>query len=434
MQPYYELAYALASGSLCFFVGTGFSKHVTGGVAPDWMSLLKDCCAEVSGGDNLIEELFPDDKPIMPLEECASVIDLQMQKEDKSLYQVIARRLRKLDAEPKKVVKISEFATKHASLKFITTNYDRLIEDSVLKSNCTEFCPGFPITRQRTANEVYHVHGGINAPQDMVVTANDYYRFINQPSYFAKRLDTLIAENTTVIIGYSLGDINFKSILNAHRFSSSHEVNRQHLFFLSRKSVPQHVKDYYDSSYGLRVIENTEIDELVAGVDIKYDQIVYDVKAAKDQLNRILAGKHKYTDDYLKKRESFAKILATLSSTGIRITDQNVIDFLKGTIQRKHAFTNENGTWEQYDHLADWLVQLGCVMDLEGTALEQQYLEAVSTSFQSMSKTKQYGKSWDAYKTWRSDWGLLTFKNRAMVRRHVDKKGLAGDFSTFIHV
>lgn len=408
MQPYYELAYALASGSLCLFVGTGFSKHVTDNAAPDWLSLLKDCCAELSAGDDLIDELFPGDTAIMPLEECASVIDLQMQKEGKSLYTVIAERLGKLTAVPKKVKKISEFAIKHPSLKFITTNYDRLIEDNVLKGSYAGFCPGFPVNRQRTGNEVYHVHGGISAPEHMVVTANDYYRFINQPSYFSKRLDTLIEENTTVIIGYSLGDINFKSILNAHRISGSHEVNRQHLFFLSRKSVPQHVKDYYDSSYGLRVIENTEMDELVAGIDIKHDQIVDDVKAAKDQLNEIFSGKSEYTDDYLKKRESFAKILATLSSTGIRITHQDVIDFLNDTIRRKHTFTNESGAWDQYDHLADWLVQLGCVMDLEGTALEPQYLEAVTTSFQSMSKTKQYGKSWDAYKRWPRSVGQIS--------------------------
>lgn len=433
MQPYYELAYALASESLCFFVGTGFSKHLTGGAAPDWMTLLKDCCAELSVGDDLIEELFQDKTALMPLEECASVIDLQMQKEGKSLYQTIAARLEKLAAEPKKLKEISAFAKKHPSLRFITTNYDLLIENDVLEGNYTGFCPGFPVNRQRTSNEVYHVHGAIKAPEHMVVTANDYYRFINQPNYFSKRLDTLIEENTTVIVGYSLGDINFKSILNAHRSSGSHEVNRQHLFFLSRKHVPQHVKDYYDSSYGLRVIENTEIDELIAGIDEKYGNIVADVKAAKKQLQRVLAHESKYTDDYLKNRESFAKILATLSSTGIRITHPNVIAFLKDTIQRKHVFTSENSAWEQYDHLADWLVQLGCVMDLENTALEHPYLEAVTTSFQRLSKKKLWGTPWDAYATWNSNWGEITFKNRAMIRRHVEKTGLVGDFSTFTH-
>jgi SIR2-like domain len=150
----------------------------------------------------------------------------------------------------------------------------------------------------------------------MVVTADDYYRFINFPNYFSKRLDTLLEENTTVIVGYSLGDVNFKSILNSHRYSSSHAVNRQHLFYLSRKKVPQHVKDYYDTSYGLRVIDSTEIPDLFAKIDTQYDAIKEDVKDAKAQLQRALVGQKKYTDSYLKKRESFTKILATISSTG----------------------------------------------------------------------------------------------------------------------
>lgn len=368
----------------------------------------------------------------MPLEECASIISLQMKKEGKDIYGTIADEILKLQCDPAIAKPIRDFAAKHPSLRFITTNYDLLIEDDILDGKHTAFCPGFPVNRQRMHNEVYHIHGAVKFPEGMVVTADDYYRFINFPNYFSKRLDTLIEENTTVIIGYSLGDINFKSILNAHRYSSSHAVNRQHLFYLSRKKVPQHVKDYYDASYGLRVIDSTEIPDLFAKIDTQYDAIEKDVKAAKDQLQRVLLGETTYTDSYLKKRESFAKILATISSTGFRITHPRIIDFLKDTIQRKHGFTREDGAWSQYEQLADWLIQLGCVMDLEGTPLEGVYLEAVKTSFHTMSRIKIFGKSWDTYKTWYAQWGELTFKNRAMIRKFVSEKGLVGDYEEFI--
>lgn len=432
MQPYYELAYALASESLCLFVGTGFSKHLTGGAAPDWKTLLKQCCSALANPDQLIDELFPGGQANMPLEECASIISLQMKKEGKDIYGTIADEILKLQCDPAIAKPIRDFAAKHPSLRFITTNYDLLIEDDILDGKHTAFCPGFPVNRQRMHNEVYHIHGAVKFPEGMVVTADDYYRFINFPNYFSKRLDTLIEENTTVIIGYSLGDINFKSILNAHRYSSSHAVNRQHLFYLSRKKVPQHVKDYYDASYGLRVIDSTEIPDLFAKIDTQYDAIEKDVKAAKDQLQRVLLGETTYTDSYLKKRESFAKILATISSTGFRITHPRIIDFLKDTIQRKHGFTREDGAWSQYEQLADWLIQLGCVMDLEGTPLEGVYLEAVKTSFHTMSRIKIFGKSWDTYKTWYAQWGELTFKNRAMIRKFVSEKGLVGDYEEFI--
>lgn len=432
MQPYYELAYALASESLCFFVGTGFSKHLTNDKAPDWLSLLKTCCSSLSEGHLLVQELFSENKPLLPLEECAAVISLQMRKEGKDIYAVIADIVSQLKAHPTKVSCIKAFADKHPSLKFITTNYDLLIERDVLAGNYTMFCPGFPVNRQRRNHEVYHIHGSSKQPQSMVVTADDYYSFINSPNYFSRRLDTLLEENTTIIIGYSLGDLNFKSILNSHRQTSSHSINRQHLFFLSRQKVAQHVKDYYDSSYGLRVIEETTIDDLISKISAKFDQIAADVKEAREQLIRVHSKKKCYSDSFLKKRESFAKILATIATTGFRIDADRVIEILKDTIQRKHTFTSENCAWEQYDQLADWLVQLGCVMDLEGTALEEAYLEAVRTSFKTMSKEQALGKSWAAYRRWSTDWGQLTFKNREMIRKFMIKTGDIGDFKTFI--
>lgn len=431
MQPYYELAYALASESLCFFVGTGFSKYLTDDAAPTWLSLLKDCCSEIANGDELIKELFLDNKPQMPLEECASVIALQMEKEGKKLYDVISRRIGSLKATAK-VDPISKFALAHPSLRFITTNYDLLIQNDILKGKHCSFIPGFPVNRQRVGNEVYHVHGSIKLPEHMVVTADDYYRFINIPNYFSKKLDALLEENTTVIIGYSLGDINFKSILNTHRYSSSHEINRQHLFFLSRSRLPQHLKDYYDSSYGLRVIESTEIDELITGIDTKYSAIAPRVKDSRELLLGVLSGENMFTDAHLKERESFSEILATLSSTSIRLTHDKTIAFLKDTIQRKHGFTNEHGAWDQYDHLAEWLIQLGSVLELENTKLQDSFLDAVTTSFQTMSKDKILGKSWAAYETWQNEWGELTYKNRALIRRHLNGKGLSGDFNSFI--
>lgn len=434
MEPYYELAYALASESLCLFVGTGFSKHLTKGQAPDWLTLLKTCCHSLQKGQDLIAELFPYDRPILPLEECATVICLQLKKEGKDIYQLIADTLEKLRADPSRTRLICDFVDAHPSVKFITTNYDLLLERCVLKNNCTSLSPGLPVNRQRTHTEVYHIHGCISDPKHMVVTADNYYHFINSPNYFSKRLDTLLDENTTVIIGYSLGDINLKSILNTHRYTSTHPINRQHLFFLSRRKVPQHVKDYYDSSYGLRVIEEVTIDQLLSKTHAIACKTVDEVKEAKELLLTVLSGTNRYTDDFLKKREAFGEILATISSTGLRIDDPATIDFLKKTIKRKHEFTFENGAWEQYDHLAEWLVHLGCVMDLAGTALEQPYLKAVRTSFRSMSKTKAIGKGWAAYTTWESNWGQLTYKNRVMIRRYVTEQKETGDFDSFISI
>ena len=259
----FELAYALESKSLCLFLGTGFSMQITDLKAPSWLELLKKCAKTIDDGDELIAQLFPEDKPIMPLEECASIIQVRMESQGKNLHGEIAKIIRKLkigkNAAPSK-----KFFQKFTNLKCITTNYDQLIEKGLLdEGESTSYSIGHPINRQPKGIQIYHVHGSVKYPGKMVVTADDYFKFINKPDYFSKKVQTLIEENTTVIVGYSLGDINFKSILNNLRSNRQHDINRQHLFFLSRDKIDTNVKDYYDRSYGLRVIDDTEIDNFL---------------------------------------------------------------------------------------------------------------------------------------------------------------------------
>jgi len=85
MYDYFEIADALAGKSLCLFLGTGFSKQITGGKAPNWIELLKDCCDELEDPDSLKDELFSDEHHELPLEECAQIIELELQKEGKDL-------------------------------------------------------------------------------------------------------------------------------------------------------------------------------------------------------------------------------------------------------------------------------------------------------------------------------------------------------------
>ncbi|MFC7001870.1 SIR2 family protein [Pseudobowmanella zhangzhouensis] len=291
MDPYYELAYALESKSLCMFVGTGFSMHLTDLEAPSWLSLLQKCAKKIEHGDELIDQLFPDNKPVMPLEECASIIQVRMQSAGKCLHTEIAKIIRKLKLG-KSSEKVKKFVEEFSDLKFITTNYDDLIEKGLLEDKeSTSYSIGYPVNRQPKGVQVYHVHGSVKHPKKMVVTADDYFRFINRPDYFSKKIQTLIEENTTIIIGYSLGDINFRAILNNQRSNRIHDINRQNLFFLSRSEVDQNVKDYYDRSYGLRVIDNTEIDVFISNIINKHRYIKDRVAKSRNLLMPVLEGK-----------------------------------------------------------------------------------------------------------------------------------------------
>lgn len=415
------------------FVGTGFSMHITDLKAPSWLSLLQKCAKKVEGGDKLIEQLFPDNKPVMPLEECASIIQVRMQFEGKCLHTEIAKIINRLKLG-KNAVNVKKFVEKFPDLKFITTNYDDLIEEELLDSQeSTTYCIGYPVNRQPKGIQIYHVHGSVKYPKKMVVTADDYFRFINKPDYFSKKVQTLIEENTTVIIGYSLGDINFRAILNNQRSTRVHDINRQNLFFLSRSEVDQNVKDYYDRSYGLRVIDNTEIDDFISKVLDKHNKIKNRVAKSKSLLMPVLEGKKKFTDSYLKKSDSFFEIVATLSSNGFLISHDDVTRFLKDVLKRKDDFSSENGAWNQYVDLAKWLIHLGSIMDIKETSLEEVYLSAVSTSFGNMTKKKILGRSWHAFTAWKKSWYSLTYDNRQMIIEHFKDSHISDDIQEVIN-
>ncbi|MFM5215642.1 SIR2 family protein [Aeromonas hydrophila] len=401
--------------------------HITNLKAPNWLNLLKECAKHIEDGDKLIEQLFPNNKPVMPLEECASIIQVKLHSEGKCLHTEIAKIIRKLKLG-KVTDNLKKFVGDFPNLKFITTNYDLLIEKELLKDKeSTTYSIGYPVNRQPKGVQIYHVHGSIKHPKKMVVTADDYFRFINRPDYFSKKVQTLIEENTTVIIGYSLGDINFRAILNNQRSNRIHDINRQNLFFLSRSKVDQNVKDYYDRSYGLRVIDNTEIDDFISEILDKHNEIKDRVAKSRNLLMRVLEGKKRFTDVYLKKGDSFFEIVATLSSNGILISHPDVITFLKDVLKRKDNFTSENGAWIQYVHLAKWLIHLGSIMDIKGTSLEEVYLSAVDTSFGNMSKKQIYGRSWDAFTAWKKSWYSLTYDNRQMVIEYFKENYISDD-------
>lgn len=409
------------------FVGTGFSMHVTDKVAPSWLKLLKECANKIEDGDALIEQLFPNNKPVMPLEECASIIQARMQSKGKCLHSEIAKIICKLKLG-NGAADVKEFVERFSDLKFITTNYDELIQNGLLKDkDSTTNSIGYPVNRQQKGVQIYHVHGSVRYPKKMVVTADDYFRFINQPDYFSKKIQTLIEENTTVIIGYSLEDINFRAILNNQRSNRIHDINRQNIFFLSRSEVDQNVKDYYDRSYGLRVIDSTGIDDFIKNILVKHEGIKGRVAKSKNLLMPVLNGTKKFTDTYLKKCDSFFEIVATLSSNGIRISHPDVMKFLKDVLKRKDSFTSETGAWDQYVHLANWLIHLGSIMDIKETPLEEVYLSAVNTSFGNMSKKLVSGRSWHAFTAWKKGWYSLTYDNRQLIVENLNKNQISAD-------
>ena len=418
MSEFYEIAYAAASNRLCFFTGTGFSKAVSNNKAPSWQGLLEEVCNLTENPEEIKESLFPE-TGVMPLslEEAAQSIALELLKLDKNIHNEISKIIKDIDLDGDNS-EIINFLSKK-SFRVITTNYDKLVQKLISEQDCHTITPGLPIPRSLARAKVYHVHGSVDSPENMVITSDDYFKFINSESYFSRKLSTTLHENTIVILGYSLGDTNLKAIISDYKGFSRNHVIGSNIFLVSRSSVSQHVKDYYSHCYGIRVLDDTDIHTFFKTLNIYMPEAESYSAESISNIKKIIYEGHNYQDTYLNLENSFFDIISSIAAIGLSIDDVRVVDALGKVIESKITLTKAGGAWEQYTHLANWLIYLASILELKGTSLEPIYLKATQKSMNTMSRTLTIGYSWQAYKAWDRRWLSIIASNRTLIKNYI---------------
>lgn len=419
LSTFFEIAYAAAQKRICFFTGTGFSKAVTANAAPSWQELLIGAAQKLREPDPICKILFPADGPNpLALDEAAQVLAIAMRGQGIDIHVEIADKIRCL-----KLVDNSGAIPKFMSAEsfnVVTTNYDKLLEELVGPVDCHSLSPGMPIPRSESRVSVYHVHGSIDSPENMVVTSDDYFGFLNRESYFSRKLSTILHENTLVVLGYSLGDTNLKAIINDHRgFSRSHVVGSS-LFFVARSGVPQPIKDYYSHCYGIRVVDSMEIEDFFARLNAQLPEAKRRVLKSVENIHKVLEHGSRFKPDFLRLEDSFYEIISSFSAIGQSIEGPRQVKVLGDIIETKVALTREDGAWDQYEHLARWLIYLASILELEHTSIRDKFLEATTHSMRTMRKDLELGYSWHAYKAWDKGWAGIIASNRKLIRAHVE--------------
>lgn len=398
LSEYFEIAYAAAAKRLCLFTGTGFSKALSKNSAPGWQELLEIVCDEHIKNSDFKEALFPaSGKSPLQLDETAQVISIELSKTGKSLHDEIASLISKIEASGE--YPETEKFLKERTYRIVTTNYDKLAEE-IGGKDCQSLSPGRPVPRSNSRVKAFHVHGSIDVPRRMVVTADDYFNFLNSDSYFSRKLSTVLHENTVVILGYSLGDTNLKAILSDYRgFVRSHTVSNS-IFLISRGAVDQRIVDYYSNCYGIRVIQETEIEAFFESVNAKIDEAEDCLEKSVRNIKKVLYDKYYFKDEYLQAESSFYQIVSAIGAVGVSLEEDAVVNTFANIIAKKKELTSKTGAWPQYVQLASWLTYLGSLIDVRGTSVEAIYLDAVKFSMEKMSKGMALGYSWHAYKVW----------------------------------
>lgn len=415
----YEIAYATASKRLCLFTGTGFSKSITDNKAPGWQSLLESMCNLTTQADELKLNLFPSDgKNPLSLEESAQVVATELSNENKSIHEEIAKQIVKLELSGD-TDEIKSFFQKE-TFDVITTNYDKLINKMIdIPTECHSIVPGLPIPRSNSRVKVYHVHGSVDSPNNMIVTSDDYFKFMNNETYFSRKLSTILHEHTVIIMGYSLGDTNLKAIISDYKNFIVRHNSSSSVFFISRSKVNQYLKDYYAKSFGIRVLDNIETNDFFQSLNKQIPIVEKVVDASISNINKVLIDGQSFTDHYLKINNSFYEIISSLSAIGKSTEDADVIVMIGDIIEKKRVLTTVNSAWEQYTHLAQWLIYLATILDLEDTSIKDYFLQATERSMTTMSQEQYFGYSWSAYKSWDNKWFDIIPSNRAMIKKYI---------------
>jgi hypothetical protein len=430
MDPYLEISVSLASKAVTFFIGTGFSKYITDGHAPSWIDLLVELTNRIDSKRKIIlNKLFNTDEsgnitPKIELSICAQILELEYRKKGYDIKTTVAKIIREKindsTVNGSKVELVRNFFKTHPYVNIVTTNYDTILSDYILKGKSKVFVDGSPIPKSNIGQNIFHIHGCTTKPSSMVITINDYFRFQHKDNYLSRKFYTLIQENTVVILGYSLGDFNLNRIFNEAQVNRAVSLRKSDIFLINRDWVDNIYSDFYSFSYGIQVIEKTNINEFLSEIDRKYNE-ASKLVAETESLTNVMNGSHIYTDDYIKLSTSFNNILLQAYAINIDPENNKLIQVLVDVLKKKKIFTGESGAWGQYPHFAEWLIDLGALVDIQKTGLSGDYLELVGHSFRTMSREQRWGYSWAAYGIWNSRFQELKFKNQELIKKYIQK-------------
>jgi hypothetical protein len=436
MDPYLDISVSLASKAVTFFIGTGFSKYITDGQAPSWVDVLVELTNRIdSKRKTILNKLFNTDEsghitPQIDNSICAQILELGYRKKGCDIKTTVAEILRaKINdstVNGNKVELVRKFFNTHPYVNIVTTNYDTILSDYILKGRSKVFVDDSPIPKSNIGQNIFHIHGCITKPSSMVLTINDYFKFQHKDNYLSRKFYTLLQETTVVILGYSLGDFNLNRIFNEAQVNRAVSLRKSDIFLINRDWVDDIYSTFYSFAYGIQVIRLKEIDAFLSEIEKSSDEASRLIAETGNLVN-VMNGSHTYTDDYIKLGTSFNNILLQSYAINIDPKDSRLIQVLMDVLAKKKIFTGESGAWSQYAHFAEWLIDLGALVNIQEYGLASDYLELVDHSFRTMSREQRWGYSWAAYGIWTSRFHEIKAENQELIKKYVKDNFHEGD-------
>lgn len=110
----------------------------------------------------------------------------------------------------------------------ITTNYDTVLENIFPEFGQLIGQNELFLSHDNNIFQLYKIHGSCTAPNSIIITEEDYTEFQNKLQYLSAKLLTIFVEHPIIFIGYGIGDLNIRSILDGIALCLT-DTQREHL-------------------------------------------------------------------------------------------------------------------------------------------------------------------------------------------------------------
>jgi hypothetical protein len=308
----YELRQEFLKGNLVLFVGSGFVKNYLPNM-PLWQDLLRQVFGRLSGDPNEIfkycDPLFdqlgartihPGDylRLAQQFELARERLNVEKARAGQALVPSIHEQVQRALTEgyspeiaQASVDNTDFFRSRDLPLPiWVTTNFDSFLEDTFFAEGIfsgNDILLSRPIRNVDFAvsagggRTLLKIHGSVSntrPEESIVITEEDYHRFLRQDRYIINKLYTLFCERTVVFLGYSLNDPNIQSIYHDVLFDQKAGDVGEDLqsfsqirpsFFVSRNAIPSEQKTYYRHKR-IRYIENCSTEKFFEELNETY--------------------------------------------------------------------------------------------------------------------------------------------------------------------
>ncbi|MEI9954309.1 MAG: SIR2 family protein [Pseudomonadota bacterium] len=202
-------------GYLGLFVGSGFSKAATLNRAPTFKDLLTRLANEFGLNNDFSRQ--PYEHQSFP--QIASTLLRQLSTTHPFDAELIFRQriadLCNFIPDPSIQASLSTALEGIAPSWVITTNYDLILEALLERGQTLR--PDQVLVARPDRVPIYHMHGHRHTPLSIRISEEDYVALLTPFDYQRLKLPLLLLESSTLMLGYSAGDINVRSAIEWSR-------------------------------------------------------------------------------------------------------------------------------------------------------------------------------------------------------------------------